>query len=456
MSLKRRRTGNRQPDKISILTGSPTRPNSRHPVAHASACRGDIHVDIFTGDSLSVLRKLQTASVHCVVTSPPYWGLRDYGTAKWTGGNPACDHKPKPLSSKGVSLQGGMPASPREKPALLCRKCGARRIDKQIGLEATPEEYVAHLVEIFREVRRVLRDDGTLWLNLGDSYATGAGKVGDCPGGGAQGERWAGRGLNTKDPKWANSLGPISQPNRMPIPGLKPKDLVGIPWRVAFALQADGWYLRSDIIWHKPNPMPESVTDRPTKSHEYLFLLAKSERYYYDAPAVAEPTKADTEARYERARSDSHKWTDGGPGGQTIARSLAHMRSGNRVRRIADGKTRSRLNSHLGSGVPWEDAGNGRNRRTVWTIATAAFKGAHFATFPPKLVEPCILAGSPVGGIVLDPFAGACTTLLVAQQLGRSAIGIELNPAYVALARTRLAADVQTPRVRAGIRKAVA
>ncbi len=248
-------------------------------------------IALYQGDSLAVLRSLPREAVQMCVTSPPYWGLRDYG------------------------------------------------VPGQLGLEAAPEEYVAKLVGIFRELRRVLRDDGTLWLNLGDCYATGGGKA-ISPGGGAQGDRWAGRGMNTKQPKWAAALGPICQPNRMPVPGLKPKDLAGMPWRVAFALQADGWYLRSDIVWHKPNPMPESVTDRPTKAHEYLFLLAKSERYYYDAGAIKEPTKADTAARYARGRSDHHKWADGGPGGQTIATNRPgslFARSGNKERKTADG-----------------------------------------------------------------------------------------------------------------------
>lgn len=198
-------------------------------------------ITILQGDCLDRLRELPDESVHCCVTSPPYWGLRDYGCAG------------------------------------------------QIGLEKTPQEYVAKMVEVFSEVRRVLRDDGTCWVNLGDCYATGAGRVGACPGGGERGAKWAGyRGDRDKDPK-ATGIGPMTQPNRMPLPGLKPKDLVGIPWRVAFALQADGWYLRSDIIWHKPSPMPESVTDRPTKSHEYIFMLSKSERYAYDAEAIKEP-----------------------------------------------------------------------------------------------------------------------------------------------------------------------
>jgi DNA modification methylase len=292
---------------------------------------------------------MRGTSVQTCISSPPYWGLRNYG------------------------------------------------VDGQLGLEKTPEEYVARLVDVFREVRRVLKDDGTLWLNLGDCYATGGGKA----------------GKTHPDSKNPHAGIPTFQPNRMPIEGLKPKDLVGIPWRVAFALQADGWYLRSDIIWSKGNPMPESVTDRPTRSHEYLFLLTKSRRYYYDHAAVKEPLKADTLARYERGRG-----TD----------------------------TPTRPNNHLGTGIPWEDDGSGRNRRTVWSINTRPFKGAHSATFPPALVEPCLLAGSRPGDVVLDPFNGAATTGLVALEHGRRYVGIELNPEYVAMSHERLAKFAEAKR----------
>lgn len=276
---------------------------------------------IYTGDALAVLRKMTAASVQTCVTSPPYWGLRDYG------------------------------------------------VKGQIGLEKTPGEYVEKLVTVFREVRRVLKDDGTLWLNLGDSYAGGG------PHHGAK---------NTG--KSATNRGSITGIDRLPIAGLKSKDLVGIPWRVAFALQSDGWYLRSDIIWAKPNPMPESVRDRPTKAHEYLFLLSKSPRYYYDADAIREP--------------------------------------------CVDGMRMPKK---------WNNP-KGKNKRTVWTITPKPYRGAHFATFPPQLIEPCILAGAPAGGVVLDPFSGAGTTAIVAEQHGRRAIGIELNPAYVELTAKRNAA----------------
>jgi DNA modification methylase len=351
-----------------------------------------------TGDCRTVLQWLPTESVHCVVTSPPYWGLRDYGTAKWEGGDPACSHQvrlnPRIESS---TLGGGKLTTghQREGFSRWCPRCGACRIDSQIGLEPSFTDYIETMVAVFREVCRVLRKDGTLWLNLGDCYATGAGKVGECPGGGAQGARWR---------------GPITQPNRMPQHGLKSKDLCGIPWRVAFALQADGWYLRSDIIWHKPNPMPESVTDRPTKAHEYLFLLSKSAKYYYDAEAIKEP------ATNRAPGNKRHKYTP-------------------QYNNEKDEKHRTK------AGLLNVGSKEYRNKRTVWTISTAPFPEAHFATFPPALVEPCILAGCPEGGVVLDPFSGAGTVGLVAARLQRKAILIELNSNYVEMATNRIKKD---------------
>jgi DNA modification methylase len=295
---------------------------------------------------------IRSESVQCVVTSPPYWGLRDYLTGRWEGGADGCDHvkgmargdtECETPGGRGGSFRGGEIQFSNQ-----CGKCGARRIDTQIGLEATPEAYVAEMVAVFREVWRVLRKDGTVWLNLGDSYATGGGAVGRAPGGGDQGARFIRAGMiNT-------------QPNRMPIPGLKPKDLVGIPWRVAFALQAQGWYLRSDIIWSKPNPMPESVTDRPTKAHEYVFLLTKSERYYYDADAIREPFA----------------------GVPYMGRDNGAILNGDRNDR---GRT-------IGMTTM------ARNRRSVWEVATEPYSGAHFATFPRKLIEPMILAGTSEKG----------------------------------------------------------
>ncbi len=318
---------------------------------------------LICGDALDVLGTMEAGSVQCCVTSPPYWGLRDYGVAG------------------------------------------------QLGLERTPEEYVARMVEVFREVRRVLRGDGVLWLNLGDSYATGVGKVGNCPGGGEQGERWKKYGparAQVPDGKNPDAAVPTFQPNRMPLPGLKPKDLCGIPWRVAFALQADGWWLRQDIIWHKPNPMPESVRDRCTKAHEYLFMLTKSERYYYDAGAVAEP------AEWTGKVPDG--WDQGEGAHGTIHRN---------------GRSKG---PHNGA------KGDTRNRRSVWTIATQPFPEAHFAVMPEALVEPCIAAGSREGDTVLDPFAGSGTVGVVCARAGRRFAGIELNQQYVEMARRRIEA----------------
>lgn len=313
------------------------------------------------------LRELPGESVHTCVTSPPYWGLRDYG-------------------------QPG-----------------------QIGLEKTPEEYVARMVEVFREVRRVLRDDGTLWLNLGDSYAGGAkrntGRNDENP------EDIARRSAlyQTGRPK---ALSGGNKPGAIEVEhGLKPKDLVGIPWRVAFALQADGWYLRSDIIWNKPNAMPESVRDRPTKAHEYIFLLSKSPKYYYDADAIREPHTSPQNIKYNKKTRNNQSWSDSQKGVGNAQRDSF-------------------------GGVGYNP--KGRNKRTVWNVSTRPFKGAHFAVFPPDLIRPCILAGAPEGGVVLDPFFGSGTTGLVAQENGRDWIGVELNPGYIEMARERLGIGEKT------------
>jgi DNA modification methylase len=343
---------------------------------------------IINSEVIAGLRQLPDKSIHCAVTSPPYWGLRDYGTAKWEGGNADCDHsnvRRDPSDEKQATQKG----SSRDKVGRECRHCGALRIDSQIGLEPTPDAYVARQVEVFREVRRVLRNDGTLWLNLGDSYA-----------------RPAEKGQRGPSPKQDSNNGtPQAIMTDVP-PGLKSKDLVGIPWRVAFALQADGWYLRSDIIWAKPNPMPESVTDRPTKSHEYVFLLTKSERYFYDAEAIAEPTAYPGDGRH--LRGDLRKEVDP---------------------KCKDNGSRTR------TGNP---TGENRNRRTVWTIATSPFAEAHFATFPPALVRLCVRAGCPQGGTVLDPFCGSGTTGVVALRQGRKFVGIDLSTPYCAMARKRI------------------
>lgn len=373
---------------------------------------------IVKGDALRSLHLMADESVQCCVTSPPYWGLRDYGTGTWHGGRARCNHK-KAFQSRGErplgKMHGGF-ATVDAATAIVrerCPKCGARRVDMQIGLEDTPEKYVARLVEVFRQVRRVLRDDGTLWLNLGDSYAAGT------------------KGSGGHSAKQDSNAGSFHEHRGWQIPGgLKPKDLIGIPWRVAFALQADGWYLRSEIIWHKLNPMPESVRDRPSKAHEHVFLLAKSRKYYYDAAAIVEPCRADTARRYERGHmKSSPSWEERKALGEGSRRGFS-QNAPTGCKRVGGGR-------------------EVRNCRSVWPLASAPFKGAHFATFPPKLIEPCILAGCPPGGIVLDPFAGACTTGVVAELHGRDFIGIELNSEYCAMGRRRIASSVSALEVAA-------
>jgi DNA modification methylase len=357
------------------------------------------------GDCRAILPSLSDESVHCVVTSPPYWGLRDYGTAIWEGGDLGCDHVERIARKDGqrsyIEAFHGSPAPDSNKGSMHyrseCGHCGARRIDSQLGLEATYQEHVATMLAVFREVRRVLRRDGTLWLNYGDSYAS-------TPSGhktGPDGRIRPGiHDLNTTYDDRTFTNKPFST-----IQGaLKPKDLCGIPWRVAFALQADGWWLRQDIIWSKPNPMPESVSDRCTKAHEYLFLLAKSERYYFDAAAIRE------EAEYGRREQPAKTWDRC------------------KEQRVA-GATKG------------AEPEAGRNKRSVWHIATAPYSEAHFATFPPALIEPCILAGCPKGGTVLDPFSGAGTTGLVADRLQRNAILIDLNGRYAGMAAERIRGD---------------
>lgn len=352
--------------------------------------------EILQGDVRERLADIPDGSIQCCVTSPPYWGLRDYGTATWDGGYALCDHSHF-LGGHGNKsmMQTSSAGTQKYQYKEVCRKCGARRIDSQIGLEQTPDEYVQQIVDVMGGVRRVLADDGVLWLNLGDSYA-GSGKARNADG------------LVNVDPnsKQATSLGTILGTLQKVTPdGLKPKDLVGIPWRVAFALQADGWWLRQDIIWHKPNPMPESVTDRCTKSHEYLFMLTKSAKYFFDNKAIQEPSVAL---------------------GKTSIRF-----GGNKYGDSTDPKHATK------SGNTYTDTGL-RNKRSVWTIPTKPFRGAHFAVMPEALVEPCILATSRHGDTILDPFNGSGTVGVVALRHGRNYIGCELNPEYVSIAEERL------------------
>mgnify|MGYP003670099637 FL=1 len=305
-------------------------------------------ITILHGNCLDKIKELPEQSINTCITSPPYWGLRNY------------------------------------------------QEEEQFGMENTPAEFVENLVKVFREVKRVLRDDGTVWLNLGDSYYNYR------PG--RKKQSLIKQTVNNTNQDLPQEL--ARRANK--IDGLKEKDLVGIPWRVAFALQADGWYLRQDIIWSKPNPIPESVRDRCTKAHEYIFLLSKNAKYYFDNEAIKEDAVSDKDLGILRSRKQ------------------AELNHPSIIKRQE-------------IGIDSTNAGDGkRNKRSVWTITTKPFKGAHFATFPPDLIEPCILAGCPEGGTVLDPFGGAGTTGLVAQQHNRNAVLIELNEEYIELAKKRI------------------
>lgn len=386
---------------------------------------------IYCGDALKVLKKLPAKSVRCIVTSPPYWGQRDYGTGLWIGGDTQCKHSPANTPAmRGIassSLGGGKKHTGHRLEGFKdkCAYCGAMRIDKQLGMERTPELYVKNLLKILMESRRVLTDDGTLWLNLGDSYA-GSGKgFGDNRNDkGKQGENAGSINVTGTNYYTANTL--------------KAKDLVGIPWMVAFALRKKGWFLRCDIIWHKTNCMPESVTDRPTKNHEYIFLFSKSSKYYYDYEAIktklAESTLNDSRLykdNYENNRPERDV-----AGGN-------NQQGGGLIKRKAD-RQRGHVLPHAGFNNKWdnmtlaEQQANGANKRSVWTVATKPFKDAHFATFPVDLIIDCIKAGSAPGDTILDPFMGAGTTALAAAKLGRNFIGAELNEKYINIARKRL------------------
>lgn len=454
-------------------------------------------VRILQGNCMDTMAALPDQSVNACVTSPPYWGLRDYGTP------------PVPWPAIAYSPMAGLPACV-EVPAMDC----------SLGLEPTIEAFIGHMLLVFRQVRRLLRDDGTAWVNMGDSYA------GSRCGGHTEASGLRNPGQKIDESMRAKTMTASRRRDDEPIPrsdvrvpGLKPKDMVCQPWRLALALQADGWWLRQDVIWHKPNPMPESTKDRCTKSHEYLFLLAKSERYYFNQDALKEPASPDTNARYARGRSGDHKNAQAslvpGQQPQTIAQSFAHMRKpvagwatgegdhsvlthtqpdenrdgrkmlrlpGNKthkgttayeggdefqrtkgglvkyaekVRKLAegDGAYSDGKSERLGRGPGWRAKNNEsfdeatavmpgeRNRRSVWTIVTEGFPGAHFATFPTELIKPCIEASSQPDGWVLDPFGGSGTTGLVADRLQRNAILCELNPTYADMSKRRVHDD---------------
>lgn len=355
---------------------------------------------IIVGDCLESLKEMPDQYVNCIVTSPPYYGLRDYGTGKWVGGDPNCPHRRLSKYSKNTitghaqgELRGNVGDAIYKQ---VCPLCGAVRIDEQIGLEETPEEYVDKLVSVFHEVKRILKDNGTLWLNLGDSYW----------GSGSRGFDFTGKfkkgisDIQGSDKKYDLSNVPMTKGDRN---GYKNKDLIGIPWMVAFALRADGWYLRQDIIWHKPNPMPESVKDRCTKSHEYIFLLSKSPKYYFDNDAIKEESKTKDNIVRDRDNTKLNK---------------------------VPGRTRM-------GGLKTNNY-QMRNKRDVWSVSTKPFKESHFAVFPEELIEPCILAGCPKGGVVLDPFCGSGTTGIVSVRNERDFIGIELNPKFAEMSTRRI------------------
>lgn len=325
-------------------------------------CEIDERIAFHEGDCREIMQGLPAESVQCCITSPPYWGLRDYGH------------------------------------------------DGQLGLERTPREYVATMVDVFRDVRRLLKDDGTLWLNIGDTYNA-------YNGGAGPGSKLS-KNQTENRPKLETGYGLQDK-------SLKPKDLIGIPWRIALALQEDGWFLRQDIIWHKPNPMPESVGDRCTKAHEYIFLLTKSERYYYDADSIKEPAVCG---------ANGSEFHTGKTGDHQLGRAQKVRPS--KVRGEFAGKTEAMADTGQNA---FRAVTEKRNKRSVWTVPLKPYKGAHFATFPKELIKPCVLAGCPEGGTVLDPFIGSGTTAAVAYAEGRNFVGCELNPEYIELARKRLA-----------------
>ena len=332
---------------------------------------------LMCGNALEELRKLPDQSINTCVTSPPYYGLRDYGTGTWVGGDPNCPHyrttKRSDITATGhrTMMETGHPMGDAIYKT-VCPICGAVRVDSQIGLEETPEEYINRLVEVFREVKRVVRDDGILWVNIGDSYMS-------------------------KPPRYKELLR-----------NYKTKDLIGIPWMLAFALRNDGWYLRQDIIWAKNNPMPESVKDRCTRSHEYIFMLTKKKRYWFDREAIQEDavSRSGMGAKfggYKYGDSDDPKY---------------QCYSGNKYK--PNGK---------------------RNKRDVWNCSVAITKDAHFAVFPKDLIEPCILSSCPENGWVLDPFSGSGTSGIVAINNSRNYIGIELNPEYIEITKRRVSKE---------------
>lgn len=350
---------------------------------------------LMCGDAIEELRKLPDKSINTCVTSPPYYGLRDYGTGTWVGGDPSCPHYRRSKLIKEHTGTGH--ANTFEKSGGMgdaiykttCPLCGATRMDNQIGLEDTPEKYIDRLVGVFREVKRVLRDDGILWVNIGDSYSG------------------SGKGPKGKISRDCQNMDKIGKGGNIPT-GTKPKDLIGIPWMLAFALRNDGWYLRQDIIWAKNNPMPESVKDKCTRSHEYIFMLTKKRKYWFDHEAMQEDADPKNAKRYDKPFMDKAE------------QNYPHPQGGHNT---------GGMKKYSGK----------RNKRDVWRVSVCStVKEAHFAVFPKELIEPCILAGCPEGGWVLDPFNGSGTTGIVATQNKRNYIGIDLNPEYLEITKRRV------------------
>ena len=377
---------------------------------------------VYLGNAIETVKTFPDESIDCVVTSPPYYGLRDYGTGKWIGGDPNCKHFRESKKSD-KTITGHKRMQENEAPVgdaiykTVCPLCGAVRVDEQIGLEETPEEYIERLVSLFREIRRCLKKDGTLWVNIGDTY---------------NGSK---RG-NTEIIKHKNVAEQCDFVKKK-WDGAKQKDLIGIPWLLAFALRADGWYLRQDIIWHKPNPMPESVTDRCTKSHEYIFLLSKSKDYYFDYMAIQE----DCVDEIYKNRTDDYEQVE-----RKTTQGYA-MAGGHRNNSCGfpkkskncqyDGQSPNTMHVRREMGLK-DNVYTKRNKRDVWSVNLKPNKEAHFATYPEELIVPCILAGCPEKGVVLDPFMGSGTTGIVARKLNRNFVGCELNPDYYKMATTRI------------------
>ena len=393
---------------------------------------------LFNGDSLEVLKQLPDNILDCCVTSPPYYGLRDYGTGTWEGGDPNCPHyRTTKYSDNMITGQktildthvGIGDAIYKD----VCPLCGAKRIDQQIGLEETPEHYIDRLVKVFHEVKRCMKDEGTLWINIGDSY-NGSGRGRDADGT---------VNFSVKSSKQATNKGSTDGIiMKQKIDSCKPKDLIGIPWMLAFALRADGWYLRQDIIWHKPNPMPESIKDRCVKAHEYIFLLSKSRNYFFDYEAIQEEAtgydgRKDITFKGSPMYDNEEYNQDGHP--QTMTKGGMPRW---KFKNLGDkGQPTHTMRERRAEGLP-DEVYPVRNKRDVWTVNVGGGyqdeSKAHYATYPKKLIEPCILAGCPEGGIVLDPFNGTGTTGSVAIQWQRKYIGIDLSKDYIDMATRRL------------------